>query len=122
MAFVFVLLTGIMFVAYTQSATFSNDVTASQLQKVGNEIVDAVNTAYYAGPPTKKTIKLYFPNNIKEIEIAEQTIVFTVSGVGEEYEYAVFASTNMSGTLRTFSGLHTVTVTAQENIVNISDG
>jgi hypothetical protein len=123
MAFVFLILVGIMLVAYTQSARFTNDVTASQIQKVGNEIIDAANAAYYAGPPTKKTITLYFPQQINTITIAGQSIIFNLQGSGGSYDYVVYSSSNLTGSLRTFSGLHTITITivAQEGAVSVTD-
>ena len=120
MAFVFVLLVGILILAYQQSAAFSNDVSAAQVQKIGTELVDAANTVYYAGPPTKKTVRLYFPENIKNITISGQTILFTMQGRNGPYEYAISASTNMTGTLQPFNGLHVISIEAQESVVNIT--
>jgi uncharacterized protein (UPF0333 family) len=118
----FLFLFAIMVVAYYQSATFSTDVAGAQVQKVGNQIVDAADIAYYAGPPTKKTITVYFPDHIKTITISEQTIIFLMEGNGGAYEYPVFAATNMTGSLGSFKGLHTITITAGNGIVNITDG
>ena len=122
--FAFLILFGILMVAYVQTSTFQADVTAAQVQKVGNSIVDAANAAYYAGPPTKKTITLYFPENINSVVLRNQTIIFTVqsSGGAGNYEYAVFAATNMTGSIRKFSGLHVVTIEALDTVVNITDG
>jgi uncharacterized protein (UPF0333 family) len=120
--FVFLILAAILVVAYSQTSMFNRDVTASQIQKVGNQLVDAANSVYYVGPPARKTLTLYFPELINNITIANQTILFTVQGNGGVYEYAVFASTNMTGTLRPFSGIHVITIEAQSTIVNITDG
>lgn len=120
MAFVFVLLIGILILAYQQSAAFTNDVSAAQVQKIGTELVDAANAVYYAGPPTKKTVRLYFPENIRNITINEQTILFTMQGSTGTYEYAIRAATNMTGTLRPFNGLHVISIEAQESVVNIT--
>jgi hypothetical protein len=64
---------------------------------------------------------LYFPELINSIQVANQTIVFTMQGDGGPYEYAVFANTNMTGTIRPFAGTHSVTVEALGNVVNITD-
>ena len=120
-AFVFLMLFAIMIVAYTQSTSLSSDVTAEQVQKVGNQIVDAVNIAYYAGPPTKKTISVYFPENVDAATVADQSIVFLVQSNAGKSEYAITAASNMTGTLQHFAGLHTITITALDTVVNISD-
>ena len=120
--FSLLLLFAIMAVAYYQTSTFSGDVAAAQVQKVGNQIVDAANIAYYAGPPTKKTITVYFPDHINEVIVANQSIIFMMRGTGGAYEYPIYAATNMTGILRPFSGIHTITLTAESDVVNITDG
>lgn len=119
MAFVFTMLVAIIVLAYSQSATFSTDVSASQIQKVGNQLVDAANTVYYAGPPTKKTIRLYFPQGVRNVTLSGNTIIFIMQGTNGPYEYAIPAATNLTGTLQPFPGIHTVTVEAQEAAVAI---
>lgn len=120
--FVLLILFGILVIAYSQSSAFTRGVSASQVQKIGAEITDGANAVYYAGPPTKKTMTLYFPELINDITIANQSITFAMQGEGASYEYAAFAATNMTGTLRPFAGLHVITITAQQGIVNITDG
>jgi uncharacterized protein (UPF0333 family) len=120
--FVFLILAVIMVISYSQSAAFSRQVTASQIQKVGNQIIDAANGAYYAGPPTKRTLTLYFPELINNVSIDNTSLTFTVQGEGGVYEYSISAATNMTGTIRNFAGIHTISIEAQDNIVNITDG
>lgn len=119
--FALLLLFPIIIIAYSQSATFSDDVTAAQLEKVGNEIASAADTVYYAGAPTKKTIKVYFPKNVRDVSISGNTIVFTAGGQGGEFEYAVFSEANMTGSLGTFDGIHVITLIASETQVNITE-
>lgn len=121
-AFGFFLILPIIIIAFTQSASFSSDVTSAQIQKVGNQIIDGVNAVYYSGAPAKKTLKLYLPEGVTSIAITNSTIQFTVQGSGGAYQYAVFADTNMTGSIATFSGIHRLTITAQEEDVLITDG
>ncbi len=120
-------LVGIIAVAYSQSSTFSYDVSNAHIQRVGATIIDSVDGVYAAGPPSKKTIKLYFPQNIKQVTIQNSTLVFLMSGDGGAYEYTVRAATNMtnSSPLHSFSGLHRITVEVLDqpgSPVNIIDG
>lgn len=120
--FVLVIIIAIIAVAYSQSAKFSTDVSAAQIQKIGNGIGDAVNAVYYAGPPTKKTLTLQFPTNINYVALANQSIVFNLMGEGGSYDYVVFTQANMTGWLRPFSGIHVVTVESLGSVVNVTDG
>ena len=118
----FLLIIPIILIAYTQSSRFSNDVTTAQIQKVGTELVDAINSVYYAGPPTKKTMKLYFPDGINNITIQGDKLIFSVRGRGGTYEYVAFAATNMTGSIEPFDGIHNLVVEASGSVVNVTDG
>jgi len=119
--FAFLLILPIVIIAYNQSATFNDEVSAAQIQKVGNQIAEAVNTVYYAGPPTKKTIKVWMPDNVYDVDITDQTLTFTVQGSGGQYEYSVFSDTNMTGSIQTFNGVHVLSIQAETNVVNITE-
>jgi hypothetical protein len=121
-AFVFVLIGVIMVVAYSQSAGFAREVSAAQVQKVGSQITDSVNAVYFAGPPSKKTITVYFPELINNITISGASIVFDMQGTAGPYTYATGAVTNMTGSLRPFPGIHRITITALATSVNVTDG
>jgi hypothetical protein len=119
----FMLLIPIILIAYTQSASFAEDVAAAQVQKIGQEIIDGAHEVWYTGPPAKTTRMLYFPDHIQAITISGQTLAFTMSGTGGSYEYAVFSDANLTGSLGTFNGLHRITIEATEDgPVNITEG
>lgn len=119
--FAFLLLIPIIIIGYSESARFGEEVTAAQIQKVGATIGEAVNTVYYAGPPTKKTIKVHFPEKVQNVAINESSIVFTVQGSGGAYEYAVYTETNLTGAIRPYAGVHVLTVTAGNLWVNVTE-
>lgn len=120
-AFGFLLLVPIVLISMTQSSRFTSDVTAAQIQKVGRELTDAVDSVYYAGPPTKRTMQLYFPVGIRNVTLSNSTIIFRVSGSSGAYDYPVFAATNVTGELRTFAGVHRITLEAGDTNVTLSD-
>jgi uncharacterized protein (UPF0333 family) len=120
-SFGFLLIAAIMVVSYSQSSNFSREVSSAQIQRVGSTIIDAANTAYYAGPPTKKTIRLYFPQHITAVSISGNTLVFSMQGEGGAYDYVLDAQTNLTGSIKSGAGVHTITVRAQANAVNITD-
>jgi len=122
-AIAFLLLIPIVLIAYTQSSRFSDDVAAAQIQKVGQEIVDAAQQVWYAGPPARTTLTLHFPEHMRAVAITDQAIVFTLSGTGGAYEYAVFSAANLTGEVGTFNGLHTIVVEAlSDGRVNVTEG
>ena len=112
--FGFVLIVGVIVIAYMHASSFSEQVTNSQAQKIGNQVIDAVNAVFYQGPPAKRTITVYFPDNIKNVTVENQSIVFTLSTSAGYSEYAISAATNMTGSIRNFAGLHVMTLEAYD--------
>jgi uncharacterized protein (UPF0333 family) len=121
LAFMFIIV--ILVIAYSNSASFSSDVGRAQIQRVGSTIIDTANTVYYAGPPTKKTVKVYFPQSVRGIIPINGTsdIIFVLQGDNGLYDYSVSAATNLTGEIRNFSGMHTLSFTATGTAVDISD-
>lgn len=121
-AMAFLLLAPIIIIAYSESNDFHIDVSQAQIEKVGSEIVAAANAVSYTGPPAKRTIKLYFPDGIKATQITGREVVFTMTGHAGPYEYSAVAEANLSGSLNTFAGTHTITIVAGTTNVTITDG
>jgi hypothetical protein len=120
---VLLVIVGILAVGFSQQATFSREVSQAQVQKIARQLVDAADAVSYAGPPSKKTISLHFPEHIREIVIAHNTITFVAGGsASAPYEYLVLSSTNMTGTLQPFPGLHRIIVQAGDGVVTFADG
>lgn len=118
--FAFILLAGILIIAYAQSSSFSTDITSAQVQKVGMQLTDAANTVYYAGPPTKKTMTVYIPEHVTNISIGGSSVLFTLQGPGGISQYSAIAVPNLTGSLQPFAGIHVVTIEAQAGAVNIT--
>jgi len=120
-SFAFILLTLILVIAYSESARFSLQVSTAQIQRSGGELVDAINTVYYAGPPTKKTMQVQFPKHLRGVRIENNTIIFEMLGESGLYDYAVDAYPNVTGSMRSHSGLHLITLEAINGSVRITD-
>lgn len=120
--FAFVMLSFIVVVAYSESSRFGLRMASAQMQRVSAEIVDTANIVYYAGPPTKKTVKLQLPQHIREVRFENRTIVFQMLGESGVYDYAVDAATNVTGAITASAGTHVLTFEAETDTVRITDG
>lgn len=105
----------------TQANNIQTDITNAQIDRVANEIGDAVNEVYFMGEPAQKTIRLQFPDGIQTIEVQTRQIIFNISTADLTYQYVKEVETNITGSLQTFEGTHAVVVKAQGNQVVISD-
>lgn len=120
-SFAFIILTLILVIAYSESSRFALQVSTAQIQRAGGELVDAINTVYYAGSPTKKTMQLQFPKHLRGVRIENNTIVFEMLGESGVYEYAVEAYSNVTGSIHPNGGLHVLTIEAIDDSVRITE-
>jgi hypothetical protein len=120
MAFAFLMLAVIITIGLSESASFSGDVAATQIRRVGDELAASIDAIYYAGPPAKQTILLSFPDRIDTVTFDNQSIVFGMQGNGGPYEYSVATHANLTGELRPFAGLHRIAITAIASGVNVT--
>lgn len=119
--FAFVLLIPVIILYFTQSAGIEDEVIGAQAQKVVDELVAAIDTVHYLGPPSKQTLKLRFPKRVLDVTIQDQTIIFTMQGPGGTYDLASSAATNITGEIGTFSGVHIITVEALDDSVSVTE-
>ena len=63
--FAFLMIIPLIVVFYSSSNDLNDQITSSQADKIANEIVAAADQVYFQGPPTMKTIKIFFPGKYK---------------------------------------------------------
>lgn len=114
-------------IAFFYSSSAKHQIIANQIDKVGKKIVETIDSIYYLGPPSKATIDLTMPNNIKEIKITKEsprggTIDFIYAGsTGEAHAIyrfrALMSSDGQPLNVDTFksAGIKKLVVFAYEN-------
>lgn len=119
MGFAFLLIIPVMLLFLTEAQDLNEDITAVQVQKLASELIDAVDNVYYLGEPTKKTINIYIPKYVEGASFVSNRIIFNVSTGTAEYAVTKFAATNVTGSLNTNPGIHSIEISAESNQVRI---
>ncbi|MBW2990350.1 hypothetical protein KY348_01455 [Candidatus Woesearchaeota archaeon] len=110
----------LILIFYQQSSTLNTDITSSQVEKVASEIRDAADEVYYLGPPSKKTISIYMPEDVQSVSINNNKIIFLVDSPIGDYQVVKWTVANLSGTMASHTGIHHVTVEAYDTYVDIN--
>ena len=118
-AFAFLLIIPVLLLFLTEAQDINDDVTAIQVKKLSEELLDSVNNVYYLGAPTKKTFNIYIPQNVVSASFEENRIMLSVDTGASTYAVVKFAATNVTGSLNTNSGRHSIEVTAEADSVRI---
>lgn len=104
-----------------QTNNMQSDIAGAQLNKMASELVDAAEKVYFLGSPSQKVIEVTFPTGIDNITIESNSLVFYMRG--ENYDYVHYEDTlvNLTGSLRSDSGVRPVKVVALGDEVQITD-
>lgn len=98
-----------------QSETIKEEVIMSQAFSAIQKISDSSESIFYLGPPSKETIKVYFPERLDNATIKDYEIIIYVGGKG----IYVTSKVPLNGTLLATQGIHEIEITAvQKNSKN----
>ena len=120
MGFATIIIIPLLVIYYTYSADTNDAVASNQALQIARGIVDSSESVYYLGKPSQTTLKLNFPDNIKSINLSNREVVFKMKSQQGITEIVQVSSVNMSGTLPVTSGIHVVTIKAQNGYVEIT--
>lgn len=93
-----------IFYSYSQSST--TQLRTSQVEKIGNDIVNNAEKVYYMGVPSKITLEETMPDGVKNITIISDwaatppinELVFYVKSDGKISEAVFSSKVNINGT------------------------
>ena len=91
------------------------------MQKISKKIVDAAESTYYLGEPSKTSLKTYFPNKIQNITIGNRELVFFIKTKNGLDEIVILSQVDINGTLSVSSGIHHIDVESKGSYVLISE-
>ena len=110
----------LLIIYYTYSSDSSESVATSQALQVARRIVDASESVYYLGSPSQTTLKLNFPDRIYSTNLSNKELVLKIKTRNGLTDVVQVSAVNMSGALPTSQGVHVITITAQDNYVQIT--
>ena len=120
MGFAALMTVPLLVIYYTYSSDSSESVAASQALQAARRIVDASESVYYLGSPSQTILKLSFPDRIYSTNLSNKELVFRIKTKNGMTDIVQVSAVNMSGNLPTSQGMHTITISAQNNYVQIT--
>ena len=105
---------------YTSSA--QDQIKISQLSAFANKITSSAESVYYAGEPSKVTITAYLPSGVQNVQIAADSLIFTIVTSGGTNVIAFESDVTLnSGTLSFNEGLKRLVILAGADRVYVSE-
>lgn len=121
MGFAFLMTLPLIVIFFEQQTSANEDISDSQANRIAEEIVASADAVYYLGYPSKKTVRLYFPQGINAITLQDQYVSIEMDSSHGDYEVVRWSAANLTGSLKSYSGLHIIEFQANINHVNITD-
>ena len=118
--FVTFVILGIMGVAFFYSGNINDRIRLSQINTFANKVISASESVFYSGTPSKSTISAYLPDGVNEVEIIDNSIVFTVQTSSGINRVSFSSNVPISGAITSSPGLKKLQIVAEQDIVVIS--
>ncbi len=104
---------------------FSNDIKdrirLNQVENFANQLIGSSESVFFAGEPSKTTIRLYLPDGVENITIIQNAVVITTSVSGGQINKRAFDSkVPLSGSLTPGEGIRRIVIEARSSDVLIS--
>ena len=119
-AFLTLIIISLLYASMYYTKEVENTISTTQLDRLVKEIVDSSEYVYYFGEPSKTTIKVFIPRNVKEITVGPNEINFRVKTLQGETDIFYRSSVNLSGRISNSHGFHLITIEAKEGYVWIN--
>ncbi|MCH7850437.1 MAG: hypothetical protein IH845_02230 [Nanoarchaeota archaeon] len=118
--FVTLVITAILGISITYTNSLRDNVNINQMEDFANKIISTSEYVFYAGNPSKSTITVYLPDNIKGITIIENTIYFDIeTGTGIN-KIGYPSAVNISGSITNSPGIKQLEIEALVDHVSIT--
>ncbi len=121
MGFAFLMTMPLIIVFYQQQTSTNEEISNSQANRIAEEVVASADAVYYLGYPSLKTVRIYFPQGINSVTLQDNAVSVLMDSSHGDYEVVRWSAANLTGSLRTYPGLHIVEFQANYDNVTITD-
>ena len=118
--FVAVIIIPLIMFFYFQSEDYRESAIENQVHQVAQKIIDNVEKVYYYGNPSKVTMQFTLPDKIVSAEVRSNDIVFVVAKRSGDSDVYQTTKVNMTGSLPSTPGLHTISIESKGGYVQIT--
>ncbi|MBI5804052.1 hypothetical protein HY450_02305 [Candidatus Pacearchaeota archaeon] len=120
-SFVVFLVLSIIGVALYYSAGIKDAVRFNQLERLSSKIITSAESVFYSGEPSKVVINGYLPEGVREINISNREIAFTLTTNTGVSKISYSSSVEIEGEISISPGVKRISVTAEQSKVVISE-
>lgn len=122
MGFVLLITIPLLSLYFTETSRLSDTMTSVATERAAAMLTQAADTVYYLGAPSKRTVIINLPDNVRGVEFSGQALIFNVTTFGGDSQVAAWSVANLTGNFSVSPGPHRIVVEALENsLVNVTE-
>lgn len=120
MGFVSLMVVPLVVIYFTSVQDSGDEINGRQAINIARKVADAAESVYYLGEPSQTTLKVVIPPNVQSAVINNTEIIFRMKGKNGISDLVQVSSVNLTGSLPSSNGMHTITVKAESGSVLVS--
>ena len=118
--FVTLIVSAILAISILYTSGLQDGIKMNQMGDFANKIISTSEYIFYAGAPSKATITVYLPKDVKAIEISENSLIISIQTSSGLNKIGFPSKVNISGVITTSQGLKEIEIIALDDSVSIS--
>jgi len=109
----------ILSLAIFYSGQVRDDIKLNQVESFAIQLISSAESVFFAGEPSKATVRLYLPEGVQSIDVSSEGLFITTQGSHGINKRLFSSRVPISGTITTTQGTKKITLTATETEVLI---
>jgi hypothetical protein len=117
--FIMAIILPLLMLHHSQYEGTNEQIRGNQADQIARKVIDAAESVYYLGEPSKTTVKVYVPQMIENITISNQEIVFSMRtrlGIDQVVRYSPI---QINGSITPSHGIKYITIESKGSYVQI---
>ncbi len=106
--------------AVIYSGQIKDKIKLNQVENFATQLINSAETVYFAGEPSKTTVRLYLPEGVTSLEFNSDYLVIITHTSSGNNKRAFESKVPIQGTISTSEGIKKLTIEAKESYVMIS--
>lgn len=120
MGFIMFSVIGLLGVGLNYMGNIKSSIITSQTSSFAEQVITTSEKVFYEGEPSKATITVYIPEEVKKVQIVEDSLLIDVQTSLGISRKAYYSNVPINGSIDPISGSRRIQIVAQENEVIIS--
>lgn len=117
--FITFIIIGILTLSLFYSGKVKDEIKINQVENFAAQLINSAESVFFAGEPSKTTVRLYLPAGVTNLEINSSYLIITTTVSSGENKRAYKSRVPINGTISSGEGIKKLSLEARESFVQI---